>query len=222
MVSLEPLEITGYGNAPVPNIFFWQTEKTRHLAILFPGLGYSSHMPMLYYPGRLLVLHGADVLRVEYAYDRNPDFHSLSAEERSRWLHADAEAAFSRAWSQREYDQITLVGKSIGTLAVGYLLTTHPKVREPRCVWLTPLLRNDELKAQIVRTRHRSLFVIGTADPHYDPVTLGGILKATGGESIVIDHADHSMEIQGDLQESIRVLQRIMLGIQGFLGGGEK
>jgi hypothetical protein len=220
MYSFEKLEIAGYRDKPVLNTFFWQQEETRHLGILFPGLGYTSHMPLLYYPGRLLLFHGADLLRVEYAYERDEAFHSLSGSERSRWINADAAAACSVALNRRSYDQVTLIGKSVGTLALGHLITTHPDLDEPRCVWLTPLLRNEQLRSQITQTRHRGLFVIGTLDPHYDRAKVAEIGEATGGEWIVIEGADHSMEIEEDVMASIQALHRIMVGMEKFLLGG--
>jgi predicted alpha/beta-hydrolase family hydrolase len=222
MHSVETLEIAGYRNKPVPNTFFWQQEETRHLGILFPGLGYTSHMPLLYYPGRLLLFHGADLLRVEYAYEKDENFHSLPPGERSRWLAADATAACSSGLSQRNYDHITLIGKSIGTLALGHLITTHPKLRTTQCIWLTPLLRNDQLRAQISETKLRALFVIGTVDPHYDRAKVAEIGEATGGEWIVIEGADHSMEIEENVMESIQALHRIMEGMEKFLLGGSR
>ncbi|MBI4560443.1 MAG: type II toxin-antitoxin system VapC family toxin [Candidatus Rokubacteria bacterium] len=73
MHSVETLNILGYRNEAVANTFFRQKHETRHVAILLPGLGYTAHMPIMYYPGRLLVARGADVLRVEYTYSRRPD-----------------------------------------------------------------------------------------------------------------------------------------------------
>jgi alpha/beta superfamily hydrolase len=137
-------------------------------------------------------------------------------------MNADATAACSVALKRRSYDQVALIGKSIGTLVLGHLISTHPELDEPRCIWLTPLLRNERLRSQITQTRHRGLFVIGTADPHYDHAKLAAIQEATGGESIIIQGADHSMEIDGKVAESIQALQRIMLGIQSFLFGGKR
>ena len=218
MYSAETLNIVGYRHEAVPNTFFRQKGETRHVAILFPGLGYTAHMPVVYYPGRLLAARGADVLRVEYTYNRRPDFQALPDEEQDRWFHADVTAACDAALAQRSYEQVTLVGKSIGTLAIGYLLTTQPRLPRPQCVWLTPLLRNERLRAQIKQVRHRALFVIGTADPQYDPAKLAEVQQATEGDRIVIEGADHSLEIAGDIVQSIRALGRIMEGIQKFLG----
>lgn len=218
MSSLETLNIAGYRNGAIPNTFFRQERETRHVAILFPGAGYTAHMPVVYYPGRLLVAQGADVLRVEYAYNKRPDFQALSDAEQYRWLYTDVSAAYDAALSQRDYARVTLVGKSIGTLAMGHLLTSGKPLPEVQCVWLTPLLRNEELIRQIKQVKHRALFVIGTADRVYDATKLAEVQQATAGDALVIEGADHSLEIVGDVLQSVRALLEIMQRMQKFLG----
>jgi predicted alpha/beta-hydrolase family hydrolase len=218
MYSFETLNIRGYRNEPVANTFLRQKHDTHHLAVLFPGLGYTAHMPVLYYPGQLLVDRGADVLRVEYAYIRRPDYQAAPGAERARWLYADVSAALDLALAQREYGQVTLIGKSIGTRAAGHLLSTRAHLPRLQCIWLTPLLRDQALCAQIKQVKHRALFVIGTADSQYDAGTLAEVRQATGGDSLVIDGADHGLEIGGDVVQSIRVMQQVIEGIQRFLG----
>src|SRR5215210_1072785 len=68
MYSSTTLDIRGHRGDAVPNTFFAQDSETHHLAVVFPGLGYTAHMPVLYYPRRLLLERGADVLLVEYDY----------------------------------------------------------------------------------------------------------------------------------------------------------
>jgi hypothetical protein len=59
--------------------------------------------------------------------------------------------------------------------------------------------------------------VVGTADSHYDPVKLAEVQQATGGEAVVIENADHSLEIAGDIVKSIRALEGIIAEMQKFL-----
>ena len=117
------LELQGYKGA-VDNLFFRQEADTDHLAVLFPGRGYTTQGPVLYYPGALLRNRGADVLNVDYAYDKRSDFDELSEEEQTAWLKADGKAALDAALSQRDYRHLTLVGKSLGTLVLALLLPT--------------------------------------------------------------------------------------------------
>jgi len=218
MYSIETLNITGCRNEAVPNTFFRQKAGTTHLAVLLPGLGYTSQMPVMYYPCLALLASGADVLRADYNYVRLPAFMALEPDERRKCATADATAILDAAITQRDYKKITLVGKSIGTFAMGHLITTVQVLPALQCIWLTPLLKHEQLLSQIKRIKHRALFVTGTADPYYDQKNLEDIIKATGGESIVIEGADHSMEISGNPSASLRALERITDGIVKFLG----
>ena len=213
--KMERLDIAGYHNEPVPNTFFRQENDTDHLAIILPGMGYTSHMPVLYYPGRLLLFLGADVLGLEYDYSNKSDFLRLTGAERAKWLISDVAASCEVASTQRHYQEITLIGKSIGTLAMGHLLTSNTMFQKAHAIWLTPLFRNERLREQIQQCRQKSLFVIGTADPNYDPIFLAEV--GDKGESLVIDGADHSLETGDDLMQSLEAMERLIEAIKRFL-----
>jgi len=217
MYSSTTLDIRGHRGQAVPNTFFAQDSETQHLAVVFPGLGYTAHMPVLYYPRRLLLERGADALLVEYDYRGREDFRMPRDRERDGWFFDDVAAACAAGLGQRPYSGVTLVGKSLGTLAMGYLLTEDARLSRARCIWLTPLLRDDRLRAQMRQARGHSLFVIGTADSHYDPAYLEEVQLAPGGESVVIQGADHSLEIEGDTVGSIRAVEQTVRVMQRFL-----
>jgi hypothetical protein len=61
----EVLEIRSGNNTLVPNTFLKQ-EMSNHLAIIFPGLGYSADMPLMYYATKILTKYGADILQLHY------------------------------------------------------------------------------------------------------------------------------------------------------------
>jgi hypothetical protein len=217
MPSWTSLDIRGPGDRPVPNTFVRQEDETRHLGMLFPGYGYRATMPLLYYPERLLVARGADVLRVEYAYDRQPEFRRMDQAQRDRWFYGDVRAVCDAGLAQRLYERVTLVGKSIGTQAIGHLLEVEERLSRAEYVWLTPLLRDLLLRAQIERGRPHSLFVIGTADPHYSLSALSEAEDATGGQSVVVEGADHSLEIGGDILRSLHAMEQVMGALERFL-----
>ncbi len=217
MVSPATLAVSGYRDEAVPNTFLRQDGATDHLAILLPGINYSCDLPLLYYPARVLVARGADVLRVEYAYNRRPDYAALSSAGQAEWLYADTAAACRAGLAQRAYRQVTLVGKSLGTLAMGHLLTAEPDLAGARAVWLTPLLRLDHLRAQIARWSGPSLFAIGTADPYYDAAALAEVQAATKGLAVVVADADHGMEIAGDVVRSLQAMIEVIQALEQFL-----
>ncbi len=174
-------------------------------------------MPLFYYAENLLLDRGWDVLRVEYAYNKHPEYQTLSAPERHQWLLADATAAWRVALGQRSYERVVLIGKSLGTLAMGHLLTTPAPPPTLGAAWLTPLFGEERLRQQIRQYGGPSLFVIGTADPHFDPVVLEEMQVATIGEAVVVRNADHGMDIPGDPIASVRAVERVVEALGRFL-----
>jgi len=217
MYVLKTLDVIGHRDAPVPNTFFRQETEARHLAIVFPGFGYNCDMPLLYYPTMSLLNRGADVLHVKYGYNQQQGFRNLDEDERERWIAGDVTAACDVVVGQRSYAEVTLIGKSIGTRAMGCVLTTDERFANARAVWLTPLLRSERLRAQVKQWGQRSLFVIGTADPEYDQACLADARVATGVEVVVIDGADHSLEIAANVLASVDTMRTIMQEIEAFL-----
>jgi predicted alpha/beta-hydrolase family hydrolase len=216
MYSFKTLEIAGYRNEPVPNTFLRQEEAARQVAIVLPGVGYTCHMPLLYYPTRLLLTLGMDVLWVEYNYIRRPDYRALSDAQQESWLFADVTAACQAALVQRSYQQVMLIGKSLGTVAMSHLHATDARLTQSRDVWLTPVLRNDQVRAQI-KDGPNALVVIGTADPFYDSEYLAELRAMTRNKVVVVEGADHSMEINEDVWQSLQVIERVTRAIQAFV-----
>jgi predicted alpha/beta-hydrolase family hydrolase len=217
MATSTTLTIHGYRDELVPNRLLRPEGAIDHLAVLLPGFGYTLDMPLFYYAENLLLERGWDVLRVEYAYNERLEFQNLPKPEQNRWLLTDTTAAWRAGLGQRTYERVVLIGKSLGTLAMGHLLTLpdpHPTVG---AVWLTPLLTQERLRQQIQQYGGPSLFVIGTADPHFDPVLLEKMQVATIGEAVVVKNADHGMDIPGDPIASIRAVERVVETLGRFL-----
>jgi hypothetical protein len=207
------LEIRPNDTTLVPNTFIKQ-ESSRHLAIIYPGLGYNTDMPLLYYTTSILSKRGADVLQLRYNY-QSEAFQSLAEKAQYQKVIADSSAAYTTAIKQQSYSQITLVGKSLGTLALGHLLT-QSGLAKTKFIWLTPLFRNESLRNQITSVKHQALFVIGTKDTHYSADVLKEVEDKTGGESLVIENANHSLEAEGVL-ESVSIMQQYVSKVSTFI-----
>jgi len=213
-LKITSISISGYAGNTVPNRFFRQEGAVRTLAVLFPGMNYSCDMPLLFYPLKLLLAQGAEVLQVRADYTV-PAYRSLPPEERAAWLAADARAVVQAARLQGEYGGLVLVGKSIGTIALASLAPLEP---EAVTIWLTPLLHNPLVTKAAEQTRGAALFVAGTADDLYDAAALKRIQAATQAEAELIEGGDHSLEIEGDFFASLRALEQTMRAVAGFLG----
>ena len=210
-LSIKQLEITGQDGRPIPNQFLKQPGAATELAVLFPGLRYTCNMPLLHYSTRLLLEGGADVLQLHTDYNR-PDFEAAAPLERAQRIGADALAGLTAGQSQRPYSRLVLVGKSIGTLAMGFLLAGGA-VSDAATIWLTPLLHQPLLVQAACLCRGSALFAVGDADSTYDPQALERIRQATGAAAVVLPGANHSLEVPGDLQQSIRHLGAVLEAI---------
>ena len=217
--SLRSLDVVGYKKQPVPNTFVLQPNATRHLGIVLPGYRYSPEMAPLYYAGRLLLEGGADLMRIEYAYYRT-DFPKQPESVQDKWITDDVFAACEAALAHRSYEKITLIGKSMGTIAISHLLA-DPRFQSAACIWLTPLLTMEWLCTRIEQSHPRSFFVIGTADQFYKPDILKRLEQSTGGRSLILEAVNHALEVPGDIPKSLAILNQIVQGIQGFLKEGE-
>lgn len=213
-MELSSLNILGYKNQPVPNTFIASPNPAGHLGIILPGYRYPAEMAPLHYAGRVLLEQGADVLRVEYAYYRS-DFRQQAEDEQAEWMSTDVFAACTAGLSQRAYEKITLVGKSLGTLAMGHLLADE-RFQKADCIWLTPILTDERLRSRIEQFRPRSLFILGTEDQFYRPDLLKHLEAVTNGKAVVIEGVDHSLEVPGDIQKSLRALNQMVQACQEF------
>jgi hypothetical protein len=173
-------------------------------------------MPPLHYAGSILQEQGADLLHVEYTYYRT-DFYQHPQSEQDEWISSDVFAACNALLSQHSYEKITLVGKSLGTIAMGHLLS-DPRFQKATCIWMTPILTEEWLCSRIEQVHPRSLFIIGTADQFYKPDVLKRLEHVTNGKSVVLDSVIHSLEIPGDIPQSLAVLNQIVQACQKFLG----
>jgi len=217
MYLFESIEITGYNGKQLPNTYFKLKGFSEKLALVFPGRGYTSQGPLLHYTINLLLENRVNVLSVDYAYWNNQEFNSLEWEEKQSWLYADVEEAYKAALDNIDAEVRVLVGKSLGTLAIGHLLDTFSETKGCRVIWHTPLIKMPHLVKQISKHHPYSIFVIGTSDPHYDEDILYQIKSATGGNLVAVDNANHSMEVQGGVIDSLEVMNEIIEGIRQFM-----
>lgn len=218
-MNLSTLGVAGYQGRPVPNTFIEQAAGagSDHLAVLMPGMRYSNAMPLMHVHTRLLAEMGADLLLVDYDYQRSADFAAAPDREQLDWLQADTLAACRAGLERGLYERVTLVGKSLGTMAMPSLLAAVPELEQAQAIWLTPVLL-DMMMGQITAVEQPGLFVIGTADRYYDLEKVNDLRQMPASEVLVIEGADHSLEIPGDIRASTPILGQLLAASAAFLG----
>jgi predicted alpha/beta hydrolase family esterase len=215
LYTVERLEILGHRSKAVPNTFFEQETRANQLAIVYPGYAYSCDGPLLWYTTRILLSLGADVLWVEYPYDTLPEWGS--SEDRSEWLFEDSAAAFESAAKRRSYERITLIGKSLGTIAMGKILASGSATGDVRGVWMTPVLTDPDLRQAMEEAPNPSLVIIGSADHYYDASFLERLNKKAKTTVLALQGADHLLESDEGTIRSIDILKTVMESVQRFV-----
>jgi predicted alpha/beta-hydrolase family hydrolase len=211
-------EIQGYRNNALPISVWEQPNQADLAALVFPGLGYHADLPVLYYAALQLYSMGADVLRLRFPYDQQPGFMQQPDQAIVDWLRTDASAILDYAQHRHAYAQTTLIGKSLGTIALAALLAHRADLSQAACLWLTPVLTNPLVVRQLRETSIPGLVVIGSADPYYNVALVDELARKPNLRCVVIPGADHGLEIAGDALASVQAMGKMVEGIQALIG----
>jgi len=211
------LSISGHEGKPVPNQFLRQTTNAEGLAILLPGLGYTCSMPIFYYTELQFLVEGYDVLLVDYNY-RGQDFQPWDNPGDGRRLFEDVSSAVYEGHSQREYREMVVVGKSLGTLAMAQLADAGAMPHAWSTVWLTPLLRNDLVWQTIQDRTDSTAIVIGTVDHHFVSERIETLEAKDNMTVITLEGGNHSLNAGQSASESVRALAGIIGELDTFYG----
>ncbi len=215
--EMASLEIWGYQNRYTPNVFLRQKEEGGPVAVVFPGLRYNIDMPLLFYSIGSLLETGYSVIAVDTRYDTRDEFLSSSDERRREWLQLDAEGVFDAVSHLQDYSLSVLVGKSLGTIQMSFLTQSYQEARLCKAVWLTPLLKNEQVLNQMVGHEGNSLVVIGTDDQQYDDDALARIAKNGRSTIVSVLHGNHSLDVPSGVLESMKEHAFVIQSIRKFV-----
>ena len=178
-----------------------ETPGPGRIAVLFPGIGYTCDKPLLYYGGKLAAGLGYEVVAVPYGHfpkgvKGDPDKMRLCMESAL----AQAEELLGEVrWD--DYDDIVLIGKSIGTVVAVRYAARHDL--KAGCILYTPLAEtfSDELKDAVV--------FHGTADPWAETARIRALCEEADLPLYLTENANHSLET-GDIQTDLDTIRKTM------------
>jgi hypothetical protein len=188
-----------------------QEHSTTRLAVVLPGAGYSTHEPLLRYGIQVLLKNGYRVLAWEKVYGDDPEWRSLKTEAEARKVvEEDAVKVFAQIEERFPNSLEVLFGRSLGTFAIACLLERQ-LVSPKKIVWQTPALGD---KWAVMRNSKIVGFgILGTADYYFEQA-----MKHLPAARIVVENADHAMEIAGDPVRSIEILKQVTAATDRWLG----
>ncbi len=186
----------------VSHAFYKHEQQPDALVALFPGRGYTSQLPLLYYAGMAARDKGFDVLGLEYGFFKAGK--PFTAEDIAPFCEELILAL--RAAGAHNYQKLYFISKSLGTMlagAVGAALQ-HPGVKH---LFLTPV---ERALPYILQTK--SVAVMGTADDTFPEDCIDAVRADAMCELIFIEDADHSLETPQGISHNLSIMQH-MAGI---------
>lgn len=217
MIEPIQLRIEGYDGKPLSNLFWLADSPNGWLAVILPGRGYTSDMPLLFFTRQLLRWRGIDVLNLNPS-TQSEGYQSASGEMQLAWLKSDVLAGLTVGLSQKRYKGIVLAGKSLGSLAIAQAETQAESLLPTGIAWLTPLLRFKVVMDAALKASGPQVYLCGGSDEAYIPEKLSHILAQKPlSKAFVAPGANHNLEVPGDDQATFHGFSGAMLALGAFL-----
>lgn len=182
--------------------------KCRALAVIFPGIGYHTDKPLLYFAKKLALSFGCEILEVNYG--GFPSGIKGSPEKMKE--------VFTLALSQTEdllkdtdfsaYDRLIFISKSLGTAVAAAYAGRHQLPAGN--IFYTPV------EATFPLICREGIVFHGTRDSWADTAAVQQGCREKGLPLYLIEGADHSLET-GDVDRDLRNLREIMEQSAGYL-----
>ncbi|MCL2353290.1 MAG: hypothetical protein FWC69_01520 [Defluviitaleaceae bacterium] len=175
-------------------------QKDKKIIILFPGKGYSTDMPLLYYAGFKYAMKGYKVLPIHYgALDKEKSRSEVLEIAKAEASKQVKDVDFSK------YEEIVFASKSVGTVVAGYI--SEELDENIKHIYLTPI---DETLQFINNKDDIIAIIVGEEDKVFDTNTLKAHCHQKGIELHVIEGAGHSLEKFENAVDNIDILKRIV------------
>jgi dienelactone hydrolase len=217
MPDLVRLPLRAADGRPLPHKLFRHPESAIGLVVTFPGNLYGPEGALLYYPSVLLGHLGWDTLAVTYGFQASSTGAGPEAVPAAL---EDGAAALRAALEKRNYPRIGLIGKSLGCAVVAQLCASERLLAGSRAAYLTPMLGTSLFDPLFTRTSQPSYLALGTADGFHDVAALDALRGKRAFSLTLVEGADHSLMVPGDLPASVRALERVAREVMTFLQQG--
>ena len=174
--------------------------KSDKLAVIFPGMGYHSDKPLLYYSKKLARARGYEVIEISYDFQlRAKDVMNDKDAKHEAFLHAVSETKKQlSSVNYADYKDVVFIGKSIGTTVAAYY--DKECGINARHVVFTPVPKTfDHLRNNCGVVFH------GTADPWCETELAQRRCEELHMELFKVPDANHSLETNDPIIDCSRL-----------------
>ncbi|MBT2584245.1 alpha/beta family hydrolase [Planococcus sp. ISL-109] len=206
--------IKGYQDQNISYTHVLNHDQTRKLAIFLPGIGYTAKSPLFHYTERLLLEQEYDILRINYDY-MNPFYDQFTMAEIEEAVKFDVKRVIDQALKGSVYEKFFIVGKSLGTIALANELE-RKTFKDAKIVWLTPLVKYEEVFKAMKGSTNPALSFIGDKDRHFERERIEQLHNNPHLDAHILANVNHGMDCAGDPIKSIDILKDVIKDIQAF------
>jgi len=184
--------------------------KLKKLAVFFPGIGYHTDKPLLYYSRDIAYECGyLDYISVSYKYEKRDNLrgNKEAMKEVFKDLYFQTDK-FLKDIKWTEYTDVVFVSKSVGTaIACAYSKKHNIKCKQ---VLYTPLEETFDFEPQ------NAIVFTGSSDPWVKEGAVSARCQNLNIPIRVFDNANHSLETD-DTINNIESLKSVMIETKKFL-----
>jgi hypothetical protein len=214
MAELKRLDLKTSDGRPLVHKYYQHHEPAKGLLVTLPGNHYGVDGPLLYYASDLLRNRGWDTLAITYGFQsRGEEFSTGNIAE----ILLECETALQASLKEKEYGWVGLIGKSLGALVVAQLCESVDELASAKAVYLTPPINNPFFGQLFLQTSQLAHIAIGTGDRFYTKEALEKLQSEREFSLTLIENADHSMNIRGDIEATLEGMKRVLREVVEFM-----
>ena len=191
----------------------------KKLAVIFPGIGYHTDKPLLYYSGKMAAAEGYEIVKIAYptcavnlkgaTSEQIHSFVKECVEVTDKALEEFGLAGGIEGFDPGRFEDILFISKSIGTaIAAAYASTADAAVRH---VFFTPLEETFDYVKEA-----SGIAFSGTKDNWADHDNVRRLCEEKRIPLTVVDDANHSLET-GDVIIDTENIAKVMKTVKEYL-----
>ncbi len=214
MLQVKHNQVSGYKEKIIHYSTLSKIEDSKSLVIMFPGVGYTVQGPLFHFATGIYLNKGMDILHLEYSYGDN-SYYDFTDDQLSEAVIYDSGAVIDRVLEEKDYENFYLIGKSFGTIAMSNEIR-KARFKKAKAVWLTPLLKREDVFTAMKESSGQGLCFIGDHDPHYVENRYKQLKQNPNMIMKLYPKVNHSMEYEEDILKSIDVVKDVIRDIDQF------
>lgn len=178
---------------------YYQAAGGKSLVVIFPGTNYSCDRPVLHFARKIGIVKGHDVLCFSYGSDLPWEEKGLDIVEfeitKCMTIIKDALKA--------THKKIYFISKSVGSIIAGRI-SEELGYENVKNIFLTPM--NETIPFILVS---KCSVILGSEDGKLSKENLEIIRQYRDIELVLIEGANHSLEMNTDIEGSLKILEQV-------------